>query len=302
MKAQGNASPSATDSPANLNSPVPPASSFLPANPSSYPQDVEAARVTAEVQGMMVMAKRFPRDETAALSKILTACTRKGVAESAIYAFRRGGSMVTGPSIRLAEILAQCWGNLYTGVEELGQIEGESKMLAFAWDLETNTRDVRKFIAKHERAANGTVKALTDSRDIYEMTANLAARRKRAAILAVIPPDIIDSAVARCEATLAGDGKEPIEDKIRKMVLAFKEVGVSQEAIETRLGHKLAATIAAELIQLHKIYVSIRDGMSKREEWFKLGPGETPAAGAGASELNEKLSGAKTATDQQGGK
>lgn len=42
---------------------------------------------------------------------------------------------------------------------------------------------------------------LTDSRDIYEATANFGARRMRACILGVIPGDVVDMAVNECKET-----------------------------------------------------------------------------------------------------
>ena len=54
----------------------------------------------------MVIAKKFPRNETLAISRIMQACERLSLAESSLYAYPRGGTTVSGPSIRLAEALA----------------------------------------------------------------------------------------------------------------------------------------------------------------------------------------------------
>lgn len=124
--------------------------------------DASTAREVQEVQAMMTIAKRFPRDEKAALDRIINACTRKGLADSACYQYSRGGTDITGPSIRLAEAIAQNWGNLQFGVRELEQRNGESTVEAFAWDLETNTRQVKTFQVKHERHTRMGAKALTD--------------------------------------------------------------------------------------------------------------------------------------------
>ena len=114
-------------------------------------------------------------------------------------------------------------------------------------------------------------KSLTDPRDIYEHTANFAARRLRACILGVIPQDIIDEAQDACEATLkSGDGV-PLEDRIRKMLVAFDGVGVTKELIEKRIGHNSESINATELVGLQKIFISLRDGMSKRGDWFDFG-------------------------------
>jgi hypothetical protein len=237
--------------------------------------EVASARAAQEVQAAMIIAKRFPRDEMQAHTRIVQACKRKALAEHAMYAYPRGGQMVTGPSIRLAEVLAQSWGNLDCGLIELEQRKGESTMMAYAWDLETNSRNSKTFQVRHERKSGQRITPLTDPRDIYEICANQGARRIRACILAVIPGDIVESAITECEKTLAGNNQTPITDRARQMVVAFLNFGVTQEMIERRLGHKLESVIETELVGLRKIYASIKDGMATRESFFTM---DEPAA------------------------
>ena len=78
--------------------------------------EVEKSRAIAEAQAAMVIAKQFPRNEIKALDRILNACARPGLAEAALYTYSRGGTEITGPSIRLAEALAQNWGNIQFGI------------------------------------------------------------------------------------------------------------------------------------------------------------------------------------------
>lgn len=249
---------------------------------------VQQTRAQSEIQGMMTVAKRFPRDEISASNRILRSCQRKSLAETALYAYPRGGQTVTGPSIRLAETLARSWGNLDFGIIELEQREGESHMMAYCLDLETNVRQQKTFVVKHERDTKQGRKTLTDNRDIYEMTANQGARRLRACILGVIPGDIVDAALEACEKTLQGNTKEPLIDRVKAMAAAFFEIGVNQEMIESRLKHRLDATIDPELVSLRKIYTSIKDGASKREEWFSVGPA-SPESGGMVEQLNQKI-------------
>ena len=126
----------------------------------SKPDAISAASVTAamattrqaqEVQAAMIVAKHFPRDERVACDRILNACTRRSLAEGAIYSYSRGGTEVSGPSIRLAECIAQNWGNIDFGYIELEQKNGESQVMAYAWDLETNTRQSKVFSVPHRR-------------------------------------------------------------------------------------------------------------------------------------------------------
>ncbi|MEH6979748.1 hypothetical protein V7005_23055, partial [Bacillus pseudomycoides] len=155
-----------------------------------------ASREMEEVKGAIFLAKQFPRNIFQAEQRILDSCKRTSLAEVAMYQYPRGGTKVSGPSIRLAEVLAQNWGNLSFGVKELEQREGESVAMAYAWDLETNVRQEKVFTVKHSRQARGSVQKLTDPRDIYELVASSGARRVRACVLGIIPGDIVDKEVA----------------------------------------------------------------------------------------------------------
>src|SRR5690625_4957880 len=182
-----------------------------------------ASREMEEVKGQIFMARQFPRNVFQAEQRILDACKRPSLAETAVYSYPRGGTRVEGPSIRLAEVLAQNWGNIAFGVKELEQREGESVAMAYAWDLETNVRQERVFTVKHSRYARGELNKLTDPRDIYEMVANNGSRRVRACILSIIPGDIVEKAIEECNKTLAGNNKKHLKDRISDALKAFKE-------------------------------------------------------------------------------
>lgn len=256
--------------------------------------EIEKSRAVQEVQASLVIAKKFPRDETNAFLKIKKACERITLAEVAEYAFPRGGQTVRGPSIRLAEIMAQNWGNMEHGIRELDQgvdTDGITYSIAqsYAWDKETNVRSELTFKVRHEmQLKNGGRKRLTDPRDMYEHVANYGARRKRACILAVIPGDIVDAAVKACRNTLKkGDGK-PMADRIREMVAAFIGLGVTREMLEKRLGHDVDITTADELVDLVAVHNAIRDKQVSRTEVFEMAKGEEPPSEK-VSTLRERL-------------
>lgn len=92
---------------------------------------IESSRAVAEAQGKLIIAKRFPRSETEAYTKVIAACKRRSLAEKAMYSYPRSGSTISGPPIRLAEELARCWGNIDFGIKELSQKDGESEMQAY---------------------------------------------------------------------------------------------------------------------------------------------------------------------------
>ena len=233
---------------------------------------IATSRQVGEVEGAVFMAKQFPRNEYDCLTRIKQTCKRVRLAEVAEYSYPRGNKRVSGPTIRLAEAIAQDWGNVNCGVIELSQESGESRVMSYAWDLERNVRKEMIFTVKHDRKSGDSVKKLTDPRDIYEMIANMGARRMRACIMAVIPGDVFDMAVDECRQTLTGSNDSPLKDRIVKMLDAFSSYGVTKEMIEAKLGHNVDAIIETQFIDLISIYNSIKDGMGSRDDFFKVGP------------------------------
>jgi hypothetical protein len=245
----------------------------------------EQSRAIAEVQAALMFARAQPRDQRRAMDRILQDCMRPTLAEEASYQFSRGGTDISGPSIRLAEVIAKRWGNMEAAVKELSRRDGVSECMAYAWDYETNYRDVRTFTVRHWRDTRQGGYALKDERDIYEMIANYGARRKRACILALIDGDVVEAAVKQCEATL--QTKIEITDALLADALAkFEAFGVTKEAIEKRIQRHYTSITPALMVSLRKIYNSLRDGMSAPAEWFEMGDG--PAANVAAPAVGSR--------------
>lgn len=230
-----------------------------------------ATRETQEVQAAVFMAKRFPRNENESLARIMRSCDRIGLATKAVYSYPKGGTQVSGPSVRLAEAIAQAWGNIQSGVVELEQRDGESTCMAYCWDVETNTRECKIFTVKHQISTRNGMKVLTDPRDIYELVANQGARRKRACILNIIPGDIVDEAMARCNKTLQGNNRRPLIDRLRELVDMFQtRYSVPLASIEKYFGYPLDVFTEQDGATLAGIYNSLKDGVAKREDYFQL--------------------------------
>lgn len=234
-------------------------------------------RSIAEVQAALMIARMNPRDPIVSMDRILNACTRPTLANAAVYTYSRGGSDISGPSIRLAEAMAQAWGNMQFGIRELSQQEGESTVQAFAWDVETNTRREMLFQVPHIRHTRQGARRLEDPRDIYELVANQGARRLRACILSVIPGDVTEAAVSQCETTMHASA-DTSPEAIKKLVDAFAPYGVTQQQIEKRIQRRIDAIQPAQVVSLRKIYASLRDGMSITADWFEAVEGDQPPA------------------------
>ena len=233
---------------------------------------VEASRAIAEAQGKLVIAKRFPRNEVESYAKAMEACQRPSMASKAFFSFPRGGQTIEGPTIRFAEELARCWGNIDYGIKELSQDDGKSELQAYAWDLETNAQSVQNFTNPHQREQGKKMVSLISQRDIYENNANMATRRLRSRILAILPSWFVEDAIEECKKTLAGRNDTPLIDRVKKMVVAFAKLGVTQEQIERRLKKSVENMNSDDFVEYTGIYNAIKQGESKVSEWFEAPP------------------------------
>lgn len=261
---------------------------------------VEISRAVQEVQGMIISAKKFPRDEFASYNRIMKSCDRLTLASQSVYKLPIGGKTQEGPSIRLAETLATSWGNLSFGIQEFSRVNGKSSCQAYCHDYETNTRAEINFEVEHfiEIGKNGSPKSkkfLTDPVEIDRLIANRGARKLRNCILNIIPSDIVEDALKKCKQTVAKGGGLPIEDRIKTMVLAFDSIQVNTQMLEEYLKHPLANTSGEEIADLQAIYKAIIDKQSKRSDYFNVGEDSNETK---KSKLNGKLKGESDADDQ----
>ncbi len=284
-----------------------------PAAPSALTL-VEIQRAVAEEQATRAAARAMPREPLRCRELVLQACQDPTLAEHAVYQYARGGSDISGASIRLLEAIARCWGNVDAGIREIARHDGYSDCEAFAIDLESGFRDRRAFPVRHWRDTKKGGYALTDERDIYETVANAGQRRKRACLESVIPSNLVAAAVEECERTMKARA-DTSPEAMNKMLEAFAEFGVTRAQIEQRLQRRLEAIAPAQVVGLKRIYRSLRDGMSIALDWFEsaapaapasLAPGPsgdgTPTSAdspAGAPGRRKKVSAGGTSTQAQ---
>ena len=272
------------------------------------------ARAIASVKAQVIMAKQFPRDPSYAMSRILEECKRPTLAEHAVYSFPRGKETVTGPSIRLAEVMARNFGNMTFGYEVLERrpaqgktaaTAGSSIIRAYAWDLETNLLIDRQFEVKHWRSTKSGGYAITDDRDIYELEANMSARRIRACILQMIPGDVTDAAVAACRKTASSGIIEMMANPdsraklVNQMLRIYAKMGVTQEDLEDALNAKVDNWTADTMLKLKEMKNSLEDGTVTMGDYFPRLATENQNATVSKAQVKKLMEAAK-ATGYQG--
>jgi len=74
-----------------------------------------------------------------------------------------------------------------------------------------------------------------------------------------------------CGETLEKNLDGPIEDTTKKTLTTFKDkYGITKEMIEEYLGYSAESFTAQDIVKLRGVYSSLKDGMAKREDFFKL--------------------------------
>jgi hypothetical protein len=240
---------------------------------------VEQSRAVAEVEAAIVVALRHPRDVERAVAEMQRSCARTSLAEKAFFRYSRGEGQISGPSVQLARELARCWGNFQSGLVELRRDDDykQSEMLAFAWDVQTNTRTSTTFIVPHIRDTRNGAKILTDVRDIYEMNANMGARRLREMIFDSLPGWFTEDAVSACYKTLAG-GEADLPERITKCTAGFAMLGVTVPMLVRKLGAPADKWTPYDLATLTVIYRSLQRGEIRKEDEFEDAGGRVTAA------------------------
>lgn len=255
---------------------------------------VEQSRAAAEVQAAVVVAQQCPRNIQQAVAQMRESCNQMFLAERAFYRYPKGGQTITGASVHLARELARCWGNVQYGLVEMRRDDeyGQSEMQAFAWDVQTNSRNSSTFIVPHRRDTKDGPKQVTDMRDIYELNTNNGARRVREAIFAILPPWFVEEAKELCNRTLRDGGGKPLAQRVADAIKAFEGIGITADRIENRLDRPSAKWTEHDVAQLIVIFKSIQRGEVTAEDEFppprvsadELIGGKTPKPAAAPTE------------------
>lgn len=227
--------------------------------------EVAKARAATEVQGAIYLARQFPRDHEQARQRMLMACAQPELADKAFFSYPRGDNTITGLTIHAACELAQAWGNVEYGLDELRRDDeyGQSETLAWAWDLETNVRISNTFIAPHMREAGNTARRVKSMRDIYEVVTNQGNRRMRACILKMLPSWYTLQAEAALRETLRGKvDADNLASEIGEALAGFaNRYSVGQQQLEHKAGKPVEKWNADDLVQLRILW----DTLDRRE-------------------------------------
>ena len=242
----------------------------------------------SEVDMQIATAKAYPRDVQAALNKIETlAKMDKETAEDCFYVLRRNGSngsqsVIEGLSVRMAEIIAGCWGNLRVQARIIGNDGKTITAQAVCHDLESNFA-VSVEVKRRITGKNGQ----TFSEDMQVVTGNAAcAIAFRNAVLKVVPKAITKNIISRVKEVALGQAID-LETSRQNIIQYFAKLGVNEQQLFGYLGISKIDEIDTEMVfELRATANAIKEGTTTVQETF-VKPAEEKEAAAKAKAKSE---------------
>jgi len=223
-------------------------------------------REKASIDIQVSTAKAYPRDMQKALNNsIFTVTMDVETASTCTYSVPRGGKAITGPSVHLAKIIMQNWGNIRgeTKVIEIGLKDITSQSVV--WDLENNAA------LKVEVKRSIMTKTGRMSDDMITVTGNAAnSIALRNAIFGIIPRAIVDKVYNASQQKIIGDDQN-FAKRIKDVLAGFKKVYDKDAAEVLPLVGKtdVEQLVKADLVVLIGVAQALKDGDVTAEMVFK---------------------------------
>lgn len=230
-------------------------------------EDVSALAqiVGAEVDMQVTTAKRYPRQLKVVMDKALSMATRsEDIAADCFYVLPKAGKKIAGPSIRLAEIMVSCWGNLRGEMRTLGVDEKHVEGQAMVWDLETNVA-IRKEEKRRITHKNGE----RYGDDMIATTGRAAAAIAfREAAFKVIPRVYVDEIYDACRKVAVGD-ITTLGEQRTKAFEHFHRYGITDDRILAVLERASIEEVTLDDVEtLRGIRTAVKEKQIKPDEAF----------------------------------
>lgn len=233
----------------------------------------------SEVEAQLDAAHKYGRSIRSFLNEAITLATfDKEVAMSCIYALPRSGKVISGPSVRLAEICASAYGNLHMGARVVGIEDKEIVAQGICWDLEKNNRvtiEVRRRITGKSGARY--------NEDMITVTGNAAASiGLRNAIFRIIPKAYVNAVYQKAREVSVGTAFTLSETR-GKVIERLTKTGVTLDRILTKAQRPSVEDISLDDVELLiGLGTAIKNGDISIDDAFPKAENLPPANGKSA--------------------
>lgn len=230
-----------------------------------------------DVESQLDAAHKYPRSIKRVLAEAISVATlSEDIAARCIYTVPRGGKALTGPSIRLAEIMSSAWGNLQVGSRVVEVTDTEVVAQGVAWDMEKNLRAMveqrRSIVGRSGQRFNDDMISVTGA-----AACSIALRN---AIFRVVPRAYVEKVYEAARDVSVGKATT-IGEKRSKLFTRFAQLGITPDRVLARIGKPSVDDVDLSDIEvLIGLGTAIKDGGTTIEEAFPEPRTETPATPA----------------------
>lgn len=223
----------------------------------------------AEIDMQIATARAYPRNLKKSLDNAIAIVTMDvETAKTCTYSVPRGGKPVTGPSVHLAKILSQVWGNMRVEAKVVSIDDRQITSEAVCFDLENNLA----IKVQVKRSIVGKTGRFSD--DMITVTGNAAnSIAFRNAVLSTIPRPVVDKVYNAAKGCITGDISDTAKliAKRKQVLDALKDTySVTEKEVLFALGKAAVDHITADdLVVLIGIGTAIKDGDTTVELAFK---------------------------------
>ena len=214
----------------------------------------------AVIDTQIATAKAYPRSMKRAVeNSVFIVTLDEETAATCSYSLPRAGKVITGPTVHLAKIIAQNWGNLRIEAKVVSIDKATLTSQAIAFDLENNLAikvEVKRSIMTKTGRMND---------DMITVTGNAAnAIAMRNAILNVIPRGVVDKIYNEAKNKITGDlsSDTKLSLKRKKVFDGFKTTyDVSEIEVLQAIGKAAIEHVTQDdLVVLIGVGQAIKDG------------------------------------------
>lgn len=252
------------------------------------------AQTRGEIDMQIATAHKFPRNIVKSTNDAVAIATmNKDMAESCGYSLPRrqkqpNGEYITtyimGPSVHLATVLCQCWGNLRADTKVVNVGEKTLTSQSTVIDLEKNVgiriETMRSIMTKYGRMKEDLIVTVANA-------ANSIAFRN--AVFKVVPRSVIDTVYKATREMVLGelsDATKLIQKRKQVLDKFLNDYQITEAQILTHLNLQTVNQITAErVMDLIGLGVSIKDGAITLEQVFF--PEKTVKTNAAAENLKK---------------
>lgn len=254
----------------------------------------------AELDVQISTAKAYPRDVRRSVAYAEELATMdEATAQSCFYVLPRkekDGTKkeVKGGSIRLAEIVANAWGNIHAATRVLENDGFHITTEGVAWDLETNVKITMPNKVSIRFGGKNGQKEYTANADMQTVLSNAScAKALRNAIFKVVPKALVDRILEKAMTFSVGDQKT-LSSKVQEVIDKLTKMGIDKEQMLEYYECKSAADITPEILRsLIGLGTAIKEGHIKIDEVFK-NEDDTQKGISATDKLNSLIASRKT--------